>query len=66
MADVLHHPQLGQIRGKQKNGVTQFLGLKYAILRDRFSEPELVQGGNKNEVVDATRYGYCPLKEQPP
>lgn len=47
---------LGEIRGKTTNGVTQFLGIKYATLKNRLADAELVErraGG----VLDATKDG---------
>lgn len=54
--ETLNHPQLGEIHGKKGDGVVQFLGLKYATLKDRFAPPELVT--SYNGPVDATRFGY--------
>lgn len=47
---------LGEIRGKITNGVSQFLGIKYATLKNRLADAELVErraGG----VLDATKDG---------
>lgn len=47
---------LGEIRGKTTNGVSQFLGIKYATLKNRLADAELVErraGG----VLDATKDG---------
>lgn len=56
MTTVLTTKTLGDIRGKTADGVTQFLGLKYANLKNRFADAELVEqrtGG----VLDATADG---------
>lgn len=53
---VLTTTSLGDIRGSTADGVTQFLGIKYANLKDRFADAELVEqrtGG----VLDATTDG---------
>ena len=64
MSDILHHPLLGKIRGKLKDNVIQFLGVKYATLKDRFAEPQLARGkDNKEDVLDSTEYGYRPSHE---
>jgi carboxylesterase type B len=67
---VEEHPTIGTIRGISNGpGVTQFLGVQYATLQDRFSRAELlktypgqahhtrVQDG----ILDATRIGPIPL-----
>ncbi|KAK8236101.1 Alpha/Beta hydrolase protein [Phyllosticta capitalensis] len=50
------HPALGQVRGKARDdtGVVQFLGIKYANLKDRFAPAELIEEAHG---VDATKYG---------
>ncbi|KAH7393872.1 putative carboxylesterase [Phaeosphaeria sp. MPI-PUGE-AT-0046c] len=55
MAAVLH-TTLGSFAGKKGEGVTQYLGIKYASVKDQLAGPEIVQmyGGG---VVDASRYG---------
>ncbi|KPM40140.1 hypothetical protein AK830_g6442 [Neonectria ditissima] len=49
------HPAIGQIVCKEVEGCTQFLGVKYATIADRFAPPELVQydGGG----IYAAKYG---------
>ena len=62
MSAELHHPFLGIVRGRAGDGVVQYLGVKYALLRDRFAEPELCTSyGSKS--LDATFLGYttCSL-----
>ncbi|RAL15753.1 putative carboxylesterase [Aspergillus homomorphus CBS 101889] len=54
---------LGKIRGKDSNRVTQFLGIKYATLRDRFAEAQLVETRD-GDVLDATKDGPTALSPQ--
>lgn len=59
MSAILKHPALGEIKGNQRDGVAQFLGLKYASIKDRFAPPELADNyGSGN--TDATKFGYVP------
>ncbi|KAK7540524.1 Alpha/Beta hydrolase protein, partial [Phyllosticta citribraziliensis] len=55
-APSILHPALGEVRGKARDdtGVVQFLGIKYATLRDRFAPAELIEEAHG---VDATKYG---------
>ncbi|GME34882.1 putative carboxylesterase protein [Neofusicoccum parvum] len=56
---TIAHPSLGTVRGKTADdgsGVTQFLGIKYASLKDRFAPPELVKGDPKG-TVEAGEFG---------
>ncbi|KAK3312722.1 Alpha/Beta hydrolase protein [Apodospora peruviana] len=50
------HDTIGPVEGTAGDGYRQFLGIKYATLKNRFAEPELVRydGGCG---IDATRYG---------
>ncbi|KAK7543475.1 Alpha/Beta hydrolase protein, partial [Phyllosticta paracitricarpa] len=54
----ISHPALGEVRGKARDdispGFVQFLGIKYATLRDRFAPAELIE---EAQGVDATKYG---------
>ena len=65
MSDILHHPSLGQIRGKLQDNVIQFLGVKYATLTDRFAEPELAKGHGQGGVQDAIKHGYNTIQAWP-
>ncbi|GMG02232.1 unnamed protein product [Aspergillus oryzae var. brunneus] len=47
---------LGQIRGKVAEGVTQFLGIKYATLEDRLADAQLVEKRD-GDTLDATKDG---------
>ncbi|KAL1887618.1 hypothetical protein Sste5346_010119 [Sporothrix stenoceras] len=58
----LAHPVIGQVVGKESGHITQFLGIKYASLQDRFAEPQLVSYSGKD--LDATKYG--PQVVSPP
>ena len=52
---TMQHPVLGEVTGNEKGGVTQYLGIKYASLKERFAAPELME--KYEDGVDATRYG---------
>ncbi|KAK3381026.1 Alpha/Beta hydrolase protein [Podospora didyma] len=49
------HPIIGQIAGREVDACTQFLGVKYAALRNRFAHAELVRYDGSG--IDATRFG---------
>ncbi|OGE49725.1 hypothetical protein PENARI_c020G05258 [Penicillium arizonense] len=49
---------LGQFRGKTVDGVTQFLGVKYASLRNRFADAEMIGYAEGDAILDATEYGH--------
>ncbi|KAF4545741.1 Carboxylesterase [Lasiodiplodia theobromae] len=58
-AATIKHPKLGTVRGKAADdgsGVAQFLGIKYASLKDRFAPPELLKGDPK-ATVEAGEFG---------
>ncbi|KAK2777060.1 hypothetical protein FQN52_003243 [Onygenales sp. PD_12] len=52
---TLQHPKLGEIRGVIKGSTRGFHGIKYASLKDRFAEPELIS--DYDGKIDATEYG---------
>ncbi|CAK7236636.1 hypothetical protein SBRCBS47491_009705 [Sporothrix bragantina] len=52
---TLAHPVIGQVVGQASEDITQFLGIKYGSLKDRFAEAQLVHYNGKGLV--ATRYG---------
>ncbi|KAK6222286.1 hypothetical protein LQW54_000986 [Pestalotiopsis sp. IQ-011] len=52
---TLTHPQIGDIAGVHHDGVTQFRGVKYATLKDRFSPAELIQYDGTG--LDAAKFG---------
>jgi hypothetical protein len=56
MAALLDHPEIGEIQGKAGDGVTQFLGIQYATLRDRLAKAELVESYGRRGI-DASKLG---------
>ena len=46
----------GEFKGKKLDSVIQYLGIKYANLKDRLSVPEMVKDYGI-EVVDTTKFG---------
>lgn len=57
MADVFKHPILGELKPKNANGVKQFLGLKYASIKNRLAVPELYTPAGPG-IIDATQHGH--------
>ncbi|KNG84948.1 putative carboxylesterase [Aspergillus nomiae NRRL 13137] len=55
-ATTIQTKHLGQIRGRTAEGVTQFLGIKYATLEDRLADAQLVEK-HDGGIVDATKDG---------
>jgi len=53
---TLRTTSLGEIRGKTADGVTQYLGVKYASLRNRLADAELVET-REGDILDATKDG---------
>lgn len=49
------HSKIGKIVGKEVEGCSQFLGVKYAMLKHRFAEAQRVE--YSREGIDATKYG---------
>jgi hypothetical protein len=64
MAATLQHPELGSISGCKGDGVCQYLGVQYATIKDRFSEPVL-RTDYGGEII-ATRSGYVFSFGMPP
>ncbi|CAG9953497.1 unnamed protein product, partial [Clonostachys rosea f. rosea IK726] len=62
MTEEFKHPTIGFIRGLAKDGLLQFLGVKYALLQDRFAEPELVSEYD-GSTIDATKVGPQALSD---
>ncbi|KAH9878854.1 hypothetical protein J1614_002288 [Plenodomus biglobosus] len=60
MSATLKHAKLGELRGNNVDGVTQFLGLKYATLKNRLASAELVEGYG-SQSTDATKFGPPPV-----
>jgi len=57
MAAILKTAALGEIQGKDANGVTQYLGIKYATLKNRLADAEIVESRD-GDILDATKDGY--------
>jgi hypothetical protein len=58
MTISIKHQSLGSIEGNVVDGTAQFLGLKYASLKDRLAPAELISSYG-SEPTDATKYGYA-------
>jgi len=58
----LDHPTIGQVRGNRVGNVAQFLGIKFASLKDRFAAPALATYSGAG--LDATSHG--PQALSPP
>jgi hypothetical protein len=61
MSATHQHPKLGQIKGNTVDGAVQFLGIKYASLKDRLATAELISHYDHGPI-DATKYGYGTVK----
>jgi len=57
MSATLNHIHLGELKGKVVDSAVQFLGLKYASLRDRFAIAELLDSYGPGST-DATKFGF--------
>lgn len=55
MTTTLNHPTIGQITGRDGDGVTQFLGVQYATLENRLAEARVKS--SYSTPVDATAHG---------
>jgi hypothetical protein len=56
--ETTNHATIGCIRGlKRSEQVTQYLGVQYATLKDRFALAELVEVYHQGGVLDATTFG---------
>jgi len=58
MAASIEHTTLGKIQGKSSDGVTQYLGIKYGHLKDRFAEATMAE---PTGTTDATKIGSVVL-----
>ncbi|OQD69775.1 hypothetical protein PENPOL_c002G10596 [Penicillium polonicum] len=56
MASTLKTTFLGKIHGKTEKGVTQYLGIKYANLKNRLADAELIEQ-SLEATIDATNNG---------
>ena len=57
MAGLVRTSSFGVVQGVKANGVTAFLGIKYATLKNRFAEPEIIERRIEG-VLDATQDGW--------
>lgn len=57
MSASLQHNYLGELKGTTVDGVAQFLGLKYANIKDRLA-PAVVNKSYGPGPTDATKYGF--------
>jgi carboxylesterase type B len=57
MTSTLQHPTLGEITGTVKDGVVQFLGIKYATLENRLAVPVPLFKNDGRGPIDATKFG---------
>lgn len=64
MAALLSHPSIGKIQGKSTPDTTQYLGLQYGVLTDRFATATLPTYDPSTTHLDATH--HAPTAFQPP
>ena len=57
MTSILKTPLLGEIHGTHHDSVVQYLGVKYATLKNRLADAELVET-REGGVLNATKDGY--------
>jgi hypothetical protein len=55
MSASLQHRELGELKSNIVDGTAQFLGLKYATLKNRLAPAQLSKYGRG--PTDATKYG---------
>ncbi|KAF1830650.1 alpha/beta-hydrolase [Decorospora gaudefroyi] len=60
MSATFQHAHLGELKGNTVQGAVQFLGLKYASLKNRLATAELVDSYASGST-DATKYGPPPV-----
>lgn len=53
---ILNTSKLGEVRGREGDGVSQYLGIQYATLKNRFADAELIED-RTGGVLDATNDG---------
>ena len=56
MSATLKHTELGELKGNVVDGSAQFLGLKYATLKNRLAPAELLDSYG-SAPPDATSFG---------
>jgi carboxylesterase type B len=52
---ILKSSKLGEIHGREVDGVSQYLGIQYATLKNRLADAELIE--ERTGVLDATNDG---------
>ncbi|KAJ6096396.1 hypothetical protein N7486_007142 [Penicillium sp. IBT 16267x] len=57
---ILKTSKLGDIRGREVDGIIQYLGIQYATLKNRFADAELIED-RTGGVLDATSDGPLTL-----
>ncbi|KAJ5779251.1 Alpha/Beta hydrolase protein [Penicillium paradoxum] len=63
--ETARHSTIARIQGINKvPGVTQYLGIQYATLKDRFSRGELIQSYAQDRILDARKLGPLPLSPE--
>lgn len=53
---IIKTTSLGEIRGKTVDGISQYLGVKYASLKNRLADAELIEKRD-GDILDATKDG---------
>ncbi|KAF4547612.1 Carboxylesterase-like protein 8 [Elsinoe fawcettii] len=61
MAATISHPIIGKVQGKAGDGVTQYLGIKYGNLENRFSTATPVKY-DSSSTLDATHHAPTALQ----
>jgi len=56
MATLLNTTALGSVQGTTEDGVTQYLGIKFANLKDRLADADLI-AERHGDVLNATKDG---------
>ncbi|KAJ5643447.1 uncharacterized protein N7484_005954 [Penicillium longicatenatum] len=56
---ILKSSKLGEIHGREVDGVSQYLGIQYATLKNRLADAELIE--ERTGVLDATNDGPSAL-----
>lgn len=58
MTALLETTHLGQVQGKSVEGVTHYRGIKYASLKNKLADAELITSREPgNGILDATKDG---------
>ncbi|KAK5192072.1 hypothetical protein LTR47_003529 [Exophiala xenobiotica] len=61
---TIQHPTIGEVVGREVDGVHQFLGVQYATLENRLAESKVKTAYPSGGSVDATKHG--PSSYYPP